>query len=67
MRYPEGVDPATLSALQSDGMSLGTAVYSLLLGAAMVAAGLIGRQRWIAFWGASLSAASAAYLIALAL
>jgi hypothetical protein len=38
-----------------------------LLGVAFVLAGLRGRQRWVAFWGATMVLAGAAYVIALLL
>ncbi|HKJ07475.1 MAG TPA: hypothetical protein VKA76_00150 [Gammaproteobacteria bacterium] len=47
-------------------MILFTAVLSLLIGVVLFVLGRRGRQRWLAFWGGSLVAASVIYLIAAA-
>jgi hypothetical protein len=69
MRYRESQQPAQEqpAAAVSTEMMVGTAVYSLLLGLAFVWFGLQGRQRWLAFWGATLSLAGLAYVVAVAL
>lgn len=64
MRYREGTETELPRSGVDQGMLVGTVSYSLLLGIAMVAVGLAARQRWIAFWGATLVIASAAFLIA---
>lgn len=48
-------------------MLVGTAIYTLVLGAAFVVFCWRGRQRWLAFWGATMVVAGAAYLIAVVL
>ncbi len=67
MRYPENTPPEDLPAGVDPGMMAGTAGYTLLLGLAFVFFGLRGRQRWIAFWGATMVLAGAACLVALML
>ena len=64
MRYRIGQDPS-LSQSQpvgEDGLTIFTAVFSLLTGVGFVIAGLRGRQRWLMFWGGGLVLASLAYL-----
>jgi hypothetical protein len=69
MRYRESEQPLQQEpqAAVSTEMMVGTAVYGLLLGLAFVWFGVRGRQRWLAFWGATLSLAGLAYVIAIAL
>lgn len=67
MRYQENVEVAQPRSGVDAGMLVGTVSYSLLLGIGMVAVGRWARQRWLAFWGATLVLASAAFLIATAL
>lgn len=42
-------------------MLAGTVSYSLLLGIGMVAIGHVARQRWLAYWSATLVFVSAAF------
>lgn len=65
MRYQENTPPEQPTAAVSPGMMTGTAGYTLLLGLAFVFFGLRGHQRWIAFWGATMVLAGAAYFVAL--
>ena len=67
MRYQEHMQPEAPSAGVSPGMMAGTAGYTLLLGVAFILFGLRGRQRWVAFWGATMVLAGAAYMIVLLL
>ena len=67
MRYQEHGHTESLPTGVNPGMMAGTAGYTLLLGVAFVYFGLRGRQRWIAFWGATMVIAGMAYLIALLL
>lgn len=67
MRYRETTQPGQPAAGVSPGMMAGTAGYTLLLGIAFVLFGLRGRQRWIAFWGATMVIAGVAYMLATAL
>jgi len=50
----------------TDDMAVGTAVFGLLTGLGFVAAGVRGRQRWLAIWYAGPAVASIAYLAAVA-
>lgn len=67
MRYQEGIEVELPRSGVDNGVLTGTVSYSLLLGIGMVAVGRRARQRWLAFWGATLVLASAAFLIATAL
>ncbi|NNM01132.1 MAG: hypothetical protein HKO62_10310 [Gammaproteobacteria bacterium] len=62
MRYriEEFGDPA--ASVPSEGVFTGSAVYTLFIGLAFVAAGLRGRQYWLVSVGAILAVASAIYL-----
>ncbi len=46
-------------------MMLFTVLLSLLIGIVLVHLGLKGRQRWVAFWGATLVLAALVYLVAM--
>lgn len=67
MRYQEGSEVEAPRSGVDTGMLVGTVSYALLLGIGMVVVGRAARQRWLAFWGATLVLASAASLIATAL
>jgi len=67
MRYRIGEKPGELGPPITDNMTIGTAVFGLLLGAGFVVAGIRGRQLWLAIWGGGLVVASVAYLAAVAL
>lgn len=64
MRYQEHPDTQQPPSGVHEGMLIGTVSYALLLGIGMVVAGRLARQRWIAFWGATLVIASAVFLLA---
>lgn len=66
MRYQESVETAAPRSGVDQGMLVATVGYALLLGIGMVAVGRRARQHWLAFWGASLVVASAAFLLAAA-
>jgi hypothetical protein len=67
MRYRIGEKPGELGPPVTDDMAVGTAVFGLLTGIGFIAAGVRGRQAWLAIWGAGLAVASIAYLTAVAL
>jgi hypothetical protein len=62
MRYRIGSDPQEAQQ-QADGMIVGSALFGLVTGVVFVVAGVRARQFWLAFWGAGLVVASAAYLL----
>jgi hypothetical protein len=64
MRYRESaeIDPPR-SQVHPD-LILGTAIYTAVLGMAFIAFGLRKRQRWLAFWGATMILAGGAYGLA---
>lgn len=64
MRYRIGQDPANLTgqAVGEDGLTIFTAVFSLITGIIFVIGGIRGRQRWLMLWGAGLVLVSLAYL-----
>jgi len=64
MRYRIGQDPTQAGAqpVGEDGLTIFTAVFSLLVGIGFVLAGIRGRQRWLIFWGGMMIIASLAYL-----
>jgi len=64
MRYPEGIDPTTVTTASeiAPAWIASTAVYGLALGVGFVVVGRRARQSWLWLWGASLVAASAGYL-----
>lgn len=67
MRYQEGTDPSQTAYAGTQEMLVGSAVYGLLVGIGLFAAGLKTRQLWMVFWGALLTVSSLAYLGAAAL
>ena len=62
MRYRVGEEPQRLADANqaNDGMFVGTAIYGVILGIGFIIVGFKVKQRWLAFWGAGLSIASAA-------
>lgn len=64
MRYRIGQEPINSQGqpVGEGGLTIFTAVFSLLTGVGFVVAGVKGRQRWLIFWGAGLVLASLAYL-----
>ena len=62
MRYREGTSPEELGSPIAEEITVGSAVFGLLLGVGFVIAGLRGRQLWLAVWGGMLVVASIAYL-----
>ena len=64
MRYRIGEDPTSFQGqpVGEDGLTIFTAVFSLLTGVGFVVAGIKGRQRWLMFWGSGTVLASMAYL-----
>ena len=67
MRYRESTQAEDAPEPVSSDMMVGTGVYSLALGVAFVWIGLRMRQRWLAFWGATLALAGLAYVVAVML
>lgn len=62
MRYEEL--PIDNMASVDPGMTMGTVIYTLLLGVFFVVFGMKVRQRWITFWGSTMVLAGGAYLVA---
>lgn len=64
MRYRIGQDPANVlgQPVTEDGLTIFTAVFSLLTGIGFVVAAIKGRQPWLLFWGGGLVLASLGYL-----
>jgi hypothetical protein len=64
MRYRIGQEPSHSMGqpVGEDGLTIFTAVFSLLTGLIFIIAGIKGRQRWLMFWGGGLVLASLAYL-----
>ena len=62
MRYREGTNPELLENPATDGLTIFTAIFSLITGIGFVVVGLRARQRWMVWWGAGLAITSAAYL-----
>ena len=64
MRYRIGQEPDINQSqpVGEDGLTIFTAVFSLITGIGFVVAGVKGRQRWLAFWGGLMSLVSVAYL-----
>ena len=62
MRYENTVETEMPRSGVDEGILVGTVGYALLLGIGMVLVGRRVQQRWLAFWGVTLVAASAAFL-----
>ena len=64
MRYRIGQEPANGlgQPVTEDGLTIFTAIFSLLFGTGFIIAGIRGRQYWLVFWGTGLVLASLAYL-----
>jgi hypothetical protein len=62
MRFPE--DQIEKIATVDPGMTLGTVIYTFLLGIFFVVFGLKVRKRWVVFWGATMVVAGGAYMVA---
>ena len=64
MRYREGQEPINSAGqpIGEDGLTIFTAVFSLITGAGFIFAGIKGGQRWLAFWGGVMIVASLGYL-----
>lgn len=64
MRYRIGQDPAEIPTQSQgeDGLSIFTAVFSMLTGIGFIVAGIRGKQIWLAFWGGVMVLASVGYL-----
>lgn len=67
MRYANTVEVEAPRSGVHDGILIGTVGYALLLGIGMVMVGRRAQQRWLAFWGVTLVAASAVFLTVTAL
>jgi hypothetical protein len=64
-RYREGEVPGELGPPVFDYLSMGTAVYSVLLGIGLIIAGRRFKQLWMTVWGAGLVIVSVGFLIGL--
>lgn len=63
MRFP--LDQPEKIATVDPGMTLGTVIYTFLLGIFFIVFGLKVRKRWIVFWGGTMVVAGGAYMIAI--
>jgi hypothetical protein len=62
MRYQD-LQPDNIASVDP-GMTMGTVIYTLLLGIFFVVFGMKVRKRWITFWGATMVLAGGAYIVA---
>lgn len=64
MRYREDAVTGGVGAPVGDGMTVGTAIYTLALGAGLCFFGIRSRLMWVTVMGGILATASLVYLIA---